>query len=238
MPSVTQKDSKNVFLTADRNQSIYGSSFSWSRVSDSLNFRGRSTIFRKNYRTTLEIIEAVRPLLSVDTDQDKETLEDEPVKLGPEPQLTLVSSATGEIQVVSDWLKKVRISEKIGYGSTAILCPTRDYCEEIVRQLPRELNARFFDRNSEGFKHNGTTVMTMHSAKGLQFPAVAVLGLTEGRMPWEARGGEDPGELNRKLRRLFYVACTRSMKQLLVVGGKSNPSSFINDLDLDLWNHA
>ena len=76
----------------------------------------------------MEIVEAVRPLLSVDTDQDKETLEDEPVKLGPEPQLALVSSAEEEVQVVSDWLNKVRISEKISYGSTAILCPTKKDC--------------------------------------------------------------------------------------------------------------
>ena len=230
------KQPNNVFLTADRNQSIYGSSFSWRRVSDSLNFRGRSTIFRKNYRTTLEIVEAVRPLLSVDTDQDKETLEDEPVKLGPEPQLALVSSAEEEVQVVSDWLNKVRISEKISYGSTAILCPTKKDCEAIVEQLPKKFNARFFHSNSEEFRHSGTTVMTMHSAKGLQFPAVAVLGLTEGRMPWEALGGEDPGEVNRKLRRLFYVACTRSMRQLLVVGGKSNPSSFVRELNMDNWD--
>ena len=64
--------------------------------------------------------------------------------------------------------------------------------------------------------------MTMHSAKGLQYPAVAVLGLTEGQMPWHARGGEHPIELNHKLRRLFYVACTRSMSRLLVIGGKNN----------------
>jgi superfamily I DNA/RNA helicase/mRNA-degrading endonuclease RelE of RelBE toxin-antitoxin system len=229
------KASNNVFLTADRNQSIYGSSFSWSRVSESLNFRGRSTIFRKNYRTTQNIVDAVRPLLSVDADHDKETIDDKPVKLGADPQLTLVSSIEEEIDTISEWLSKVRLSENIGYDSTAILCPTKWHCEEIVERLPKKFNARFFNRDSEEFRHTGTTLMTMHSAKGLQYPAVAVLGLTEGQMPWHARGGEHPIELNHKLRRLFYVACTRSMSRLLVIGGKNNPSSFIQELDLDYW---
>ena len=65
------KDKRNVLLTADRNQSIYTSGFSWRKVADILDFRGRATILRRNYRTTREIMNGLRPLLRDDDEIDK-----------------------------------------------------------------------------------------------------------------------------------------------------------------------
>ncbi len=46
------KSSDRVFITADPNQSIYGSGFQWSAVHSDLRFRGRTSILRRNYRST------------------------------------------------------------------------------------------------------------------------------------------------------------------------------------------
>ncbi|MXW44123.1 MAG: hypothetical protein F4Z56_05370 [Candidatus Dadabacteria bacterium] len=86
--------------------------------------------------------------------------------------------------------------------------------------------------------HRGIKVMTMHAAKGLQFPVVAVVGLKRNEMPWKVRSGsdEDQSESDQKLRRTFFVACSRAMRRLLVVGNQSQPSPFLEGFDEENWN--
>jgi DNA helicase-2/ATP-dependent DNA helicase PcrA len=84
--------------------------------------------------------------------------------------------------------------------------------------------------------------MTMHSAKGLEFPLVFIVGLEEGLFP-HSRAATDDAE-HEEERRLCYVAMTRAEKYLYVshamkrrVYGKeiaSEPSQFLNEMPLDL----
>ena len=59
------------------------------------------------------------------------------------------------------------------------------------------------------------TMMTVHSAKGLEFPAVFVAGLEEGIFPHVAGFGDDPAKLEEE-RRLAYVAITRARQRLFL----------------------
>lgn len=61
-------------------------------------------------------------------------------------------------------------------------------------------------------EHNGVTLMTVHLAKGLEFPAVFLTGLEEGLFPIGA-GNTSEDELEEE-RRLCYVGMTRAMEQL------------------------
>jgi DNA helicase-2/ATP-dependent DNA helicase PcrA len=61
---------------------------------------------------------------------------------------------------------------------------------------------------------NAVTLMTLHSAKGLEFPVVFVTGLEEGLFPLYA-SEIDRVELEEE-RRLFYVGITRTMKKLFL----------------------
>ncbi len=86
------------------------------------------------------------------------------------------------------------------------------------------------------------TLMTVHSAKGLEFPLVFIVGLEDGLFP-HARAATDPAELEEE-RRLCYVAITRAERFLYVthamkrrVYGEemaSEPSQFLNEMPLDL----
>jgi DNA helicase II / ATP-dependent DNA helicase PcrA len=86
------------------------------------------------------------------------------------------------------------------------------------------------------------TLMTMHSAKGLEFPAVFIAGLEENLFP-HSRVRDSENELEEE-RRLCYVAVTRAEKYLYLthtmkrrVYGEempSEPSRFLNEFPLEL----
>ena len=88
----------------------------------------------------------------------------------------------------------------------------------------------------------GVTLMTVHSAKGLEFPIVFIVGLEDGIFP-HSRSLSDEKELEEE-RRLAYVAITRAEELLYVthsmrrrVYGEemaAEPSQFLNELPLDL----
>ena len=58
------------------------------------------------------------------------------------------------------------------------------------------------------------TLMTLHTAKGLEFPVVAMVGCEDGLLPHE-RGLKDPEELEEE-RRLCFVGVTRAMRRLVM----------------------
>jgi DNA helicase-2/ATP-dependent DNA helicase PcrA len=86
------------------------------------------------------------------------------------------------------------------------------------------------------------TLMTVHSAKGLEFPIVFLVGLEDGIFP-HSRSINDPKELEEE-RRLAYVAITRAEKLLYIthamrrrVFGEeiaAEPSQFLNEMPLEL----
>ncbi|HUO78129.1 MAG TPA: UvrD-helicase domain-containing protein, partial [Thermodesulfovibrionales bacterium] len=67
--------------------------------------------------------------------------------------------------------------------------------------------ASLFTNMDDSVRGNTVTLMTLHSAKGLEFPVVFILGLEEGVLPYFKATNED--EINEE-RRLFYVGMTRA----------------------------
>ncbi|HUQ89983.1 MAG TPA: 3'-5' exonuclease, partial [Vicinamibacterales bacterium] len=85
-------------------------------------------------------------------------------------------------------------------------------------------------------------MMTLHSAKGLEFPTVILAGLEEGLFP-HSRSRDDEAELEEE-RRLCYVGITRARRQLVLTSAarrrvfgeyqNTEPSRFIEEIPADL----
>lgn len=86
-------------------------------------------------------------------------------------------------------------------------------------------------------KDNSVSLMTMHAAKGLEFPIVFVVGLDEGLFP--GKRSIDEGNVEEE-RRLFYVGITRAREKLFLTSSKSRrnygkpifykPSRFVDEI--------
>lgn len=92
-------------------------------------------------------------------------------------------------------------------------------------------------------EEEAAVIMTMHSAKGLEFPYVFLVGLEEGIFP-HARSFYQEQELEEE-RRLCYVAITRAKKRLYLVNAERRslygrtsvnpPSRFLGEIPEHLW---
>jgi DNA helicase-2/ATP-dependent DNA helicase PcrA len=118
-----------------------------------------------------------------------------------------------------------------------------DYDEQGVEGLREFIDHSALVSDQDDYKRDApVTLMTVHSAKGLEFPLVFVVGLEEGLFP-HSRAATDRAELEEE-RRLAYVAMTRAERYLYVthamkrrVYGEelaSEPSTFLNEMPDDL----
>lgn len=119
--------------------------------------------------------------------------------------------------------------------------------ETGVDRLGRFLNdlALIADTDDSQAEAAEVTLMTLHAAKGLEFPVVFLIGMEEGVFPL-SRASEDPDELEEE-RRLAYVGITRAEEVLFMTNantrtlfGKSSynrPTRFLKEISEELLSY-
>lgn len=93
---------------------------------------------------------------------------------------------------------------------------------------------------NKGAPEEAVTLMTLHNAKGLEFPVVFIVGVEQGLLPSKGAIAEGPSGKEEE-RRLFYVGITRAMERLFLTAaenrmqfGKTNAaedSEFLEDIE-------
>ncbi len=125
--------------------------------------------------------------------------------------------------------------------------PENDTEETGLDRLSRFLNdlALIADTDDGNQESSEVTLMTLHAAKGLEFPVVFIIGMEENVFPL-SRAAEDEDELEEE-RRLAYVGITRAEKVLFLTNansrllyGKTNynrPTRFLNEISSSLLDY-
>ncbi len=102
------------------------------------------------------------------------------------------------------------------------------------------------DTDEQQGDETGVTLMTLHNAKGLEYPVVFILGVEEGVFP-HIRSIGDPDQMEEE-RRLCYVGITRARERLYLINAWSRslwgglnynpPSRFLNEIPNELVHMA
>ncbi|MCB9845539.1 MAG: UvrD-helicase domain-containing protein [Phycisphaeraceae bacterium] len=122
------------------------------------------------------------------------------------------------------------LARRQAVGAPPLLVMLRAYLESI---------ALVADADAIDPAQGAVTLMTLHASKGLEFSAVALIGLEEGLLP-HSRSQESPAALEEE-RRLCFVGITRAMDHLRLscaryrthrgFSERSTPSRFLDELD-------
>jgi DNA helicase-2/ATP-dependent DNA helicase PcrA len=162
-----------------------------------------------------------------------------------------VSIAIGRMLDQSGYLKDLREerseeAEGRVENLAELVSAAREYesreLEPTLGGFVDQLSLRSDVDEEQGTREARVWLMTLHSAKGLEFPVVVMAGLEEGLFP-HSRSRDDQEELEEE-RRLCYVGMTRARARLVLTGAarrrvfgeyqSSEPSRFIDEVPAGL----
>ncbi|GER90551.1 hypothetical protein KDW_47130 [Dictyobacter vulcani] len=232
------KAPNRLFITADANQSIYGSSFSWSDVHDSLRFQGRTCVLKANYRSTAEVGEAALSYLNNEV-LEPEVIQAQYINSGPTPDARTVSSINHEAQLLANYFKRASRTLRLPIGSCAVLCPSESAGRGLATALENQgLEATYMAGRDLDLSRPGIKVINLKSSKGLEFPIVALAGFSATNypvIPLDATDEERAEHLSRE-RRTMFVGMTRAMRALLVIIPHDTTTPLLEGFDPQYWN--
>ena len=222
----------DLFIAADPHQRVYDNRVSLASLRISV--RGRSRRLSLSYRTTQEILAWAVPLLGtepvtgLDGEVDSLLGYRSPMR-GPRPERRVTATRAEEFNLLTE---RVRSWLSDGLEPHAIGVAARS--ASLVREAREALEADGIATVSLSGRGGPKAVRagTMHAMKGLEFQAVAVIGVEQGLVPAPAAvtpEREDAAAHAQDLQRercVLFVACTRA-RDHLYVSGTGQPSIFL-----------
>lgn len=217
--------SNSLLVLYDDAQSIYQKKrrkFNFASVG--IQAQGRTSILKLNYRNTAEVLtlamHCAQSLLADRTETEEAVQSVLPVtagRRGPVPVLLLAGNAREEAEWVAEHIAQAMASGRQP-DEVAVLCRIRRHMDPVGFALHRR-GIAFQSMNAPDFRAFDWTrpsvkLLTLHSAKGLEFPMVVVAGLDA--MPF-------PNESMDEELRLLYVAMTRATHELALSAAGTSP---------------
>lgn len=231
------KTPQGIFFAADAKQSIYSRSYTWSSAHPRLQFRGRTANLKRNYRSTQEIDQAAFSLLRPD---EGEVLEPSTsVHEGTLPVLVRGVAAADEAEWVARFVRQMSRYLHLRSNAAAVLVPMTIVGERLAAELTAmNLPAKFYPGRELDLRSELVKVMTLYSAKGLEFPIVVLCGFDEGSYP-VAEDFDDKDLFKERMhheRKLLYVGLTRAMRGLMLITPEDCRHEALNNLELAQWH--
>lgn len=220
-----------LMLVGDAGQRIFPGGFSLRAMG--IDVRGRARVLRINYRTTDEIRRASDKLLEGDKPDEDQALPARRGTLslvrGPEPRCRGFSDESAERAFVLD---EIRAAMSRGIRPDEIIAVAKsNRGADTLREHLAKNGIDAVTLAERQLRADAVRVGTMHRAKGLEFRAVFVLGVSETALPdarllAECSDDVEREELTARERRLLYVAMTRAREELMVTWS-GRPSPFL-----------
>jgi superfamily I DNA/RNA helicase/mRNA-degrading endonuclease RelE of RelBE toxin-antitoxin system len=233
------QETKYLFITADANQSIYGSHFRWTQIHEELHFRGHTAVLHTNYRSTQEIGEAAQHYLAGGA-LDSTPTERQYTYHGPLPIMRKIFNEQDEAQLLASYLSAAARTYQLPLDACAILCPNERAGRALAVALGRyDIDAMYMPGQQLDLGQPSVKIITLNSAKGLEFPIVALAGLHKAGKYLHRTQYATPEEEQEMLaleRRLLFVGMTRAMRALLVAVPAESSSPLMQGFDSGRWN--
>ena len=123
------------------------------------------------------------------------------------------------------WMKEMELEENTAMKKLAGMTVFYKTMSEFVEALSLGVESDLKRCGSKKYTGEAVTLMTLHGAKGLEFPVTFIYGLRKGIIPFEK---EDEVNLEEE-RRLFFVGMTRAQEELILTTS-GEESEFIEEL--------
>ncbi|MFT4040457.1 MAG: AAA family ATPase [Thermomicrobiales bacterium] len=232
------KSKDRLFLTADPNQSIYGSGFRWADVHEDLQFRGRTGVLRTNYRSTHDIMAGAGAFLrGAELDEPGEAANCP--RNGARPLVRFCPTPVVQMELLAEFFQEATRRMHKGLSGCAVLAPTNQSGQWIAQWLKKHgMPAVFMTGKGIRLDSPDIKVVTLQSAKGLEFPIVALAGFPP-KYPEPFPPGATEEEVEERLlrsRRTLYVGMTRAMDSLLIVAPQGGLHLTPEVFDPALWD--
>ncbi|MDD2915247.1 MAG: NERD domain-containing protein/DEAD/DEAH box helicase [Gallionella sp.] len=221
-------DTKALMIVYDDAQAIYKGRKRpvWKQLG--IEAAGRTTVLKVNYRNTAQILRFARKFAAdvigapgvCAGDESAILMPEDGGREGVEPVVRQCVSHDGEAHAIAEWLLG-RKAAGYQWGQMAVLYPRKFICEKFEKILAKSgipIDVAKDHGNRIQTERDEVRLLTMHTAKGLEFPCVAIGGLGELK---KAEDIEDDI-------RLTYVAITRATHEAFIT--YSNMSELVGRL--------
>ena len=229
------KEPDGIFFAADVKLSIHTKGQSLHSIHPALQFKGRTRYLKHNYRSTFEIEQAALPLQQ--SEESEDLGRSDCIHHGPMPLLIRCDAGKEEAVWAARFVRQMSKHLRLKVGACGVLVPKSDVGELVAKALTEQgVPARFFKGRELDISTPEVKVLTLHSAKGLEFPAVVICGLGEGTFPSKETLTEaEFEERSRDYNKLIFVGMTRAMRGLMVIYPNETDNPALERLDTDDW---
>lgn len=232
-----EKDYSSILFIMDTAQSIYNKSwFVQGRSFTSIGFdmTGKSSSLAKNYRTTSQIAESAYSLIEKDFDIIGDENFVKPYLLdrqGEYPIYKSFNQSKSQWEFIEREINK-NLKKNYRYKDIAIICRINNPLKELSKYLDnKNIPNNLVGTKEIDFDMDSIKLLTMHSAKGLEFKVVFIVELSENILPNMYSGSKSENDLYEIMeKKLLYVGMTRASEKLYMLSS-GKPSKFIEDIN-------